>query len=129
MSTLTDARHELVALLRADGIETYPYLPETLSPPCVVIYPSEPYGTPGTLGPGERFRMTVNYTLACVVPALDNEAGLDACEALIEDVITALPPAITVLRFSRPGLDDTGAQGSVYVAEVDIAVSIESTTP
>lgn len=126
MSTLTAARHELAELLRADGIDAYTYPPETLSPPCVVVYPSDPFATPGTLGPAERFRMSVNYTLGCIVPALDNEAGLDACEALIEDVITALPPAITIARVSRPGLDDTGAQGSVYVAEVDITVSIES---
>jgi hypothetical protein len=122
----TDARHELSVLLRANGIDAYPYPPETLSLPCVVVYPSDPYLEPNRLG-HDTLRAAGFFTLAVAVQALDNEAGLSACEALIEDTLMALPSGVQVTRVSRPGLDDTGAQGSVYVSEITITAQLERT--
>jgi hypothetical protein len=122
----TEGRLALHAALEAAGLPAFPYLPETVSPPCVIVLPDDPYVTPNRIGPGV-LRYQAQYVVACVVQATDNETAVTNCEHLIDAVLFALPDGISASRVSRPSLDSLGAQGAIYVAEVTCTAQLERT--
>jgi hypothetical protein len=61
--------------------------------------------------------------------AIDNESGLAACEDLIDRTMAAMPDGVLVIRCGPPLLDDLGAQGSAYSAEMEISAHVTGAAP
>lgn len=127
MALTTDARQEIADALNAAGILTFPVVPETLTMPSVVIVPGEPYVLPDRIGPTLAY--TASYDLTCVAQAADNAAGLAAVEGMIDAVLAALPDGIRCERVTRPALDDFGAQGAGYVAQIFVTGHLAGAAP
>jgi hypothetical protein len=121
----TGARDAIAKALRDAGLPAHSYVPETVSPPAVIVIPDDPYIVVNRLGP--RLSYSAAFTVTVMVQALDNEASLALCEAHIDAVLDALPSGVSATRVSRPALDDLGAQGAVYVAEVNVTAQVERT--
>jgi len=121
----TQLRLELTDKLRAAGLECYPQVMATLSPPCVVLVPDSPYLEVNRVG--QRLAYLVRLRLAVMAQALDGTAGLEAVELLLDAVLRALPSGINVERVDPPTLDTLGAQGSIYVSEVTITTQVKET--
>lgn len=127
MALTTDARQEIADALNAAGILAFPVVPETLTMPSVVIVPGEPYVIPDRIGPTLAY--TASYDLTCVAQAADNAAGLAAVEGMIDAVLAALPDGIRCERVTRPALDDFGAQGAGYVAQIFVTGHLAGAAP
>ena len=119
----TEARLELHQAFIDAGLPSYSYVPETPSPPAVIVLPDDPYIEPNRLG--ARLAYRAHFIVAVIVQALDNETALTNAEALIDSVLTAVPSGVTVDRVSRPALDSLGAQGAVYVVEINVSAQVE----
>ena len=127
MALTTDARNDIAAALTSAGLTAHATVPTTIIPPCVIVAPDEPYIEPDRIG--DWLRYTAYLRIGCIAQAVDNRAGLANCETLIDQVLTHLPDGVTVSRVGAPSLDDIGAQGAVYVAEVTITAHLEGNTP
>lgn len=127
MALTTDARVEIAAALTAAGLPAFPYLPETVTLPAVIITPRDPYVIPDRIG--RDLTYTANFRVSMLAQALDNAAGLAAVEDLIDRTMAAMPDGVLVLSVGPPLIDDLGAQGSAYVAEMDIAAHVTGAAP
>jgi hypothetical protein len=125
MTETTQARSALAAVLTAAGLPAHAYVPATVTVPAVILRPADPYMIPNRIGRGLRFAMAL--TCDVITPSLDNEAGLASAEALIESVLGALPDGWNAVRVGKPGVDDLGSQGSVYVTEIDLTAQLDAT--
>jgi hypothetical protein len=123
----TDARVEIAAVLRAAGLPAFEYVPPTVSLPAVIIVPADPYVVPDRIGPTLTY--TARFTVSLLAQAVDNASGLAAVEALIDETMAALPDGVLVIRCGPPLLDDLGAQGSAYVADMDISAHVTGPAP
>lgn len=127
MALTTDARKEITAALTAANLPAFPYLPATVSLPAVIITPRDPYVIPDRIG--RDLTYTANFRVSMLAQALDNESGLAACEELIDRTMAAMPDGVLVLSVSPPLIDDLGAQGSAYVAEMDVSAHVTGAVP
>jgi hypothetical protein len=127
MALTTDARDEICLYLQMANLPAFPSVPETVTLPSIVILPDDPYAEIDRIGPTLKY--TTFLTLNIVVQALDNTTGLANAEALIDATLKALPPGVRVTRVSRPLMDDLGAQGSAYVAQINVAAHVEEIPP
>lgn len=122
MALSTDARSEIAELLNLAGIPTWAETPATVSLPSVVIAPDSPYIFPNRIG--NHLTYQVNLALKCSAMAADNAAGLATVEALIDDILKALPASVNVTAVNAPSTDDLGAQGNVLTAEILITAQV-----
>jgi hypothetical protein len=122
VSLSTDARQEIAQLLNAAGIQTWAEAPATVSLPSVVITPDSPYIYPNRVG--KHLAYQVNLSLKCSAMAADNAIGLATVEALIDDILKALPASVNVTAVNAPSTDDLGAQGNVITADISITAQV-----
>lgn len=122
MALTTDARTEIAAALLAAGLPAFPYIPETVSLPAVMVVPGDPYITLDRIGPTLEY--LARFRVFVVVQALDTAAALAANEALLDATITALPVGVSANRVSPPLLDDMGAQGAAMVSEIEVTAHV-----
>ena len=127
MALTTDARVEIADALRAAGLPAFPYLPPTVSLPAVILVPADPYVVPDRIGPTLTY--TARFTVSLLAQAIDNASGLAAVESLIDATMAALPDGVMVIRCGPPLLDDMGAQGVAYVADMDISAHVTGAAP
>lgn len=119
MALSTEIRDEITTALRAAGIPAFASQPGTAPNPAVIIGPDSPYLTFDRVGPINGY--TIGLRLTVQVQALDTAASLAILEALIEDVIGALPTGIGVSPVTAPRLESLGTgQGSAYTAEIPV---------
>lgn len=127
MALTTDARNEIADALRAAGLPAFPYLPATVSLPAVILVPADPYVIPDRIG--STLTYTARFTVSLLAQAIDNASGLAAVEALIDETMGALPDGVLVIRCGPPLLDDLGAQGAAYVADLEISAHVTGPAP
>lgn len=118
----TDARHTIAAALLAAGLPAFPYVPETVTLPAVLIIPADPYIVLDRVG--RELTYTANFRVHVVAQALDNATGLALAETLIDATLEALPDGTAATRVGPPLLDDLGAQGSAFVAEIAVSAHV-----
>ena len=123
MALSTDTRQELTQWLRDQGLPAHASVPPTVSLPSVILVPDSPYLTPNRVGAQLSYQLALR--IHCVAAATDNAAGLAAVEALIDQTLTALPTTVNVERVDPPQLDNLGAQGAAYVAEITTTLQVE----
>lgn len=117
----TSARQAVVTGLASVSATIYDTAPPSPIPNSVVVLPENPWFTPATIG--NRLRGELRLRALCVTR--DGKGGLDAIEALIEDVLTHLPTGAIVDEVTAPASTDIGAQGSVLVSEIRFRLHIK----
>lgn len=120
--TMTRARRELAAALTQAGLPAFDSMPATLTVPAVVIAPDQPYLTPNRVG--GKLTGQLRLRLGLFASAADNQAALEVCEQLAEQVLAALPHGVTVLDLSAPRVEAV-AQGAAYLMDLTAIAQIQ----
>lgn len=120
MSIITDARGDIVEALGDVGVKVYDVAPKTPIPPCLAVSSGSPWMVPERLGGAMSLR--AYWRVMCVVR--DGADYLPALEALVEDVLEALPDGVTCDSVGPPSVLDIGAQGSVLACDVNISAHL-----
>lgn len=127
MSLAEDVRTELADALRLNlTVPVQTPAPDVPIPPMVAVTAGTPWQVPQVVGGLLRSE----YRLRAICAVRDDGAHLPDLEQIVEDVARALPAGWSVDTVTAPASLDTGAQGSVLVAEVLLVGSFqEDPTP
>lgn len=104
------------------NLAVFDNVPPAPSLPCLVIFPSDPYFEPKTIG-GAITRGQLNFVLALAVPYLDNAGSLNMIEDLMIEVLQALPQSAQVGSFNQPSNTELGS-ANVLAAQLDLTIPI-----
>ena len=109
MADLGDVRQALATALAGTGYRVHLYPPPVVIPPAVVIVPGEPYLTIETIGrPSQGIIAQVQFEINIAVAHLDTQGALEQLEAVLIDVLTALPSGTSLDRVGRPTVETVG---------------------
>lgn len=122
MTAFSDARQAIADALDGITANVYAYPAPVISAPAVVVVVDSPMAEPVTIG--SRLRLRANYRLQLCVGGADNLAALEAIEALVIDVLTALPPGLMVGAVTPPNVQQVG-QAELVVSEIPIQIMAE----
>jgi hypothetical protein len=97
--TLQAAQADLAALLSGitleeggQALEAYPYVPEAITPPCLVQEPADTYvSTEGTTFSAQEYLVSVDVFL--LLDLQDNEAAAKELDTLLGAVLAAVRPS------------------------------------
>lgn len=107
--SIRDQRAALAQALAAAGVSgVYTDPPSTVSPPCVIVAPDEPYLEPLSIGPSGEATVAVRFVLVCAVAHRDPAGALDQLEQLVVDVWHAVPQGTEIGDAGRPQLETVG---------------------
>lgn len=110
---LTDVRQQLAAVLTAAdlGVPVHTYPPGSITGPCVVLYPGDPWLTP---------RGHVSFVVTCYASTTTNQGAMARLEQLSWDVAAALATTGNVGwgDFSAPSTDATSQLSSCTIQTV-----------
>jgi hypothetical protein len=123
MNALRAAREYLGDCL--DGVvnaSVYNYPAPIVSAPAIVIVIDEPMAEVKTIG--SRLRFAANYKLQVCVAPMDNLGALEAIEALVVDVLAAMPDNVIVGPVSAPNVTTVG-DSDLVVVEIPAQVQTE----
>lgn len=121
MATLPDVRTALASAIAGAGYRVHTYPPPAVIPPAVVIVPGEPYLEIETIGrPGAGIIATVSFEVNIAVASIDNQGSLEQLEAVLIDVLAALPSGTTLDRVGRP-LVETVGPSDLLTCRIDVA--------
>lgn len=122
MADLGDVRETLATALAGTGYRVHSFPPPIVIPPAVVIVPGEPWLTIDTIGrPGSGIRAEVQFELNVAVAALDNLGSLEQLEAVVIDVLAALPSGTSLDRVGRPVVETVGPS-DLLTCRIDVAL-------
>ena len=122
MSTFTEARTALVTAFTDAKLVAFGYQPGTLIPPAVIVDYGDPWLEPSRVGTpiAARIRLVAVATVAVV----DAANVRDQLEQLVESILAAIPSGFAVENVDRPNVDDTGSQGSVLEARINLTAQV-----
>jgi len=118
-----EVRPEVVASITAAGLRSVPYVGETITPPCAVVIPGQPYleWRPGNDEiPFAHFVTRIDVLLVSHREAAKKSAEL--IDSMILDAVKALSDRYDVRRVSQPGV--VQLQGAKFIGAV---LTIEET--
>lgn len=119
MSNLSALRATVAGYYTGNFYQTSPYPPQVPLPNSIIVTSGDPYVELVTLGPVGTIR--ANFTLVLTVPMMDNQGGLNAIEALIEEVLDKTPSGVTLRNASRPSVMSLPS-GDLLTSEIQIQV-------
>ena len=100
---LTQLRTEVAAALTGAGIRAVEYVGETITPPCAVVVPGQPYLVWPTRTNGIPFgHVQVNVDVLLLVAPEAAKSAASRIDQLVEDALGALDEH-DVVSASRPG--------------------------
>ncbi len=121
MADLGDVRQALATALAGTGYRVHLYPPPVVIPPAVVIVPGEPYLTIETIGrPSQGIIAQVQFEINIAVAHLDTQGALEQLEAVLIDVLTALPSGTSLDRVGRPTVETVGPS-DLLTCRIDVA--------
>lgn len=102
---LTALRTEVASLLEAAEIRAVEYVGETITPPCAVVVPGQPYLVWPTRSNGVPFgQVQVNVdVLLLVTESTAAKSAAERIDQLVEDALGALDE-LDVVSATRPGV-------------------------
>lgn len=124
MALLTEFREELVTALRAE-VTSAPVLeapPSAVSAPAVYVRPGDPWADTPTLGATLSYR--AHLQVRCLARAMDNTAALAEAEALLDEVLSALPAGVVWSDATAPTPQEIGAQGVVVAFDLTVSAHL-----
>ena len=124
-ATLTDARAELAADLRAAGFSVTEHLDQRIEAPAVVIACGNPYLTPtaDTFRPDE---LIVGLDLFLLFKLAQRDAMTTAVNRVVQDLLLAIDDRWTFSEASAP-FRATNLQGNPPVCRVRISANVRIT--
>lgn len=118
---ITLAKSEFSLDLDAAGLNVLDYVPERIVPPIVIVNSASPYLTPSDLGKEYILSLEVIMIAATAV----NKQATEMLDALIEQVVNAMPSYARLLRVNAPYNLQTGnAEYLAANASVELEITI-----
>lgn len=122
-NVLTDARELLATYLVDVPANLYKHANEITNAPAVVIDYDSPMAEPERIG--SKLRLRVKYKLTLLVSGnYTNSAATEALEALVVQVLSALPAEARVVSVGQPGTLQVGT-ASLPALEIPLEISIQ----
>lgn len=119
MSIASTVRGGLANSFSSIAANVYAYVPEQVNPPAIVIVPDSPYMDPNLIN-DSTIKVKLNFTISCAVAYLSNPASLDNLEALVLDVLAAMPNNYVVGTVERPTVTQVGAS-TLLVSDIRVS--------
>lgn len=116
---ITISKQEFALALSEAGINVSPFIPERITPPIVVVVAGSPYLTPSSIN-GE---FLMNLEVTCVASKATNKQEDEYLDALLEEVLLALPGYAKLNSVEKPVELATG-NASYLAATLNIDLSI-----
>jgi hypothetical protein len=124
VSEIRTGKEEVVAALKAAGLDAFSEAPGRSSENIVVVEPGSPYIEGGT---GKTFTdYTIRFDIAVVGPSVTAEQGLSDLEDLIEQVILAVDGICNLESVEQPGFI-TPDSATYHAAVVTVTANITFT--
>jgi hypothetical protein len=123
LNELTATKNEFVQNLVDAGleVETVAFIPERITPPVAIVRPGATYLQVGTLGGEWRLGLEIDLIAATA----GNEMVEENLDALICDLIEALPPHATLSNISAPsGITTGNAEYLSSTATIELAITL-----
>lgn len=95
---ITTSKAELALVLADAGFEVFPYVPNRIVPPVVVIRAGSPYLQPTTIG--KEYDLGLELVVLAA-PAV-NELATEMLDEAIQDLVNALPNYAVLGNVSQP---------------------------
>jgi hypothetical protein len=112
---ITTSKAEFALVLQEAGLNVFPYVPNRIIPPCVVIRSGSPYLEPSTLG--NEYNLGLDLVILATTAV--NEVATEALDEALQTLLNALPNYAVLGSVSQPqifnenGADYLGATVSV----------------
>jgi hypothetical protein len=116
---LSSIRTPLASALSAVAGNVYSFVPESISPPAVVVVPDSPYLELQTIN-DDTIHTKINFTISVAVAYNSNPASLDNIEQLILSVLAVIPSGYVVSSVERPTVTQVGAS-TLLIADVRVS--------
>lgn len=118
---ITAAKVEFKLDLVAGGLNVSDYVPERITPPIVIINNGTPYLTPETLSR----EYVLSLELICVASTATNKKASENVDALIEQVINAMPGYARVTGVGQPyNLQTNNTEYLAASVQTDLQITI-----
>jgi hypothetical protein len=119
---ITLAKQEFALDLTSAGltVQLVDYVPDRITPPVVLLKSASPYLTPASIGN----EYILHFDVVCVAQTATNAVASEKLDAIVADVINALPGYAEMVSVAQPYSLLTGT--AEYLA-ADISVNISIT--
>lgn len=118
---ITAAKVEFKLDLVAGGLIVSDFVPERITPPIVIINSGTPYLRPSTIGN----EYVLNLDLVCVAATATNKMATERLDALIEQVINAMPGYARVISVGQPfNLQTNNTEYLAVSVQTDLQITI-----
>ena len=119
VNEITISKQEFALVLDEAGLRVLDYIPERVTPPIVIVAPGSPYLEPASIN-GE---FKLNLEVTCVASMATNKQASEKLDALVADLLNALPGYAQMDNVSKPF--ELVANGASYLAStVNIELQI-----
>ena len=118
---ITTSKAEFALVLQNAGLDVYPYVPNRITPPVLVMRSGGPYLTPSSLS--NEYSLGVELILLATTAV--NEVATEALDELIEKTLNAIPNYALVTDVAQPTIfNENGADyyGCVISLIIDITL-------
>lgn len=116
---ITVSKAEFKLDLDNAGLDVLDYMPGRITPPVVLITPSTPYISSGTLG-GEY---NLNLECICVAMTADNEEVTEALDDLVSQLLNAIEP-LEYVQFTQVGQPYTLSANNAEYLAANVSVNL-----
>jgi hypothetical protein len=117
-SISSDVRGALATALGNVVASVYPYVPEAIIPPAVVVVPGSPYMEPNLINKATT-KVQLNYRVTAAVAYNSNPGSLDNLEKLVISILAAMPAGWVVGQVETPQIVQVGAS-NVLSADINV---------
>jgi hypothetical protein len=118
---ITAAKVEFKLDLMAGGLIVSDFVPERITPPIVIINSGTPYLRPATIGR----EYTLALELICVASTATNKKATENLDALLEQVINALPGYARMVLAGQPfNLQTNNTEYLAVSVQTDLQITI-----
>jgi len=118
---ITAAKVEFKLDLVAGGLIVSDYVPERITPPIVIINNGSPYLTPVSISK----EYTLNLELVLVAATATNKTATERLDALLQDVIQALPGYARMISAGQPyNLQTNNTEYLAVSVNTDVQITI-----
>lgn len=95
---ITTSKAEFALVLQEAGLDVFPYVPNRITPPTIVMRHGNPYLEPSTLG--NEYNLGLELVILAA-PAV-NELATELLDEAIQDLLNALPNYAVLGSVSQP---------------------------
>jgi hypothetical protein len=118
---ITAAKIEFKLDLVAGGLIVSDHVPERITPPIVIINNGSPYLQPASIGK----EYTLTLELICVAATATNKMASERLDALLEQVINAMPGYARMLSAGQPyNLQTNNTEYLAVSVQTDLQITI-----